>query len=361
MKNITKGLLSIFASVVIASSAFAGEVSVQGTAAMSYHISSSDSTTGANNDGKALGIANEVTFNASGEMDNGWTWKWQAELDSGAETTSGAGIDDSRLEVTTDYGTVAVYSSEGSLAKGKWAGLASAFGVPTDNGDTGGFVHGTNLSSFNSIQYHSPAGLLPLSTRVFAGRSIGDTSINSKNASGAAITQSITNAVSGTANAFVGDNHSQYAVTMVPMDGLNVKADYFDPGDIGSGVKQNPEAGNWGVSYAMGNVTVGYGRGYVATAIGGTVAASTFEDYENREYGIGFAVNDDLSVSYSIQKSDLSYTDTTADVELEVQSIQAAYTMGGMTVALSMDDFENESYTLNSDEKETFLTFTFAF
>ena len=44
MKNITKVLLSIFASVVIASSAFAGEVSVTGTAAMSYHISGSDSS-----------------------------------------------------------------------------------------------------------------------------------------------------------------------------------------------------------------------------------------------------------------------------------------------------------------------------
>ena len=361
MKNITKGLLSIFASVVIASSAFAGEVSVTGTAAVSYHISSSDSTTGANNDGKALGVANEVAFNASGEMDNGWTWKWQAELDSGAETTSGAGIDDSRLELTTDVGTVAVYSSEGSLAKGKWTGLSSAFGVPTDNGDTGGMVEGTSINSFNSIQYHSPAGMLPLSTRVFVGQTIGDATINSKNASGAPITQSITNGVTGTANAFVGDKHSQYAVTMTPIDGLSVAADYFDPGDVGSLVRQNPEAGNWGVKYTMGNVSVGYGRGYVAAAIGGTVAASTHEDYENREYGIGFAVNDDLSISYSIQKSDLSYTDTTADVELEVQSIQAAYTMGGMTVALSMDDFENESYTLNSDEKETFLTFTFAF
>ena len=361
MKNITKGLLSIFASIVITSSAYAGEVSVQGTAAMSYHISGSDSTSGGNNDGKAIGIANEVTFNASGEMDNGWSWVWQAELDSGAETTSGSGIDDSRLEITTDYGKVAVYSSEGSLAKGKWKALSSAFGVPTDNGDTGGFVHGTNLSSFNSIQYHTPAGLLPMGTQFFAGRSIGDTTINSKNASGAPITQSITNGVTGTANAFVGDKHSQYAVTMTPIDGLSVAADYFDPGDVGSLVRQNPEAGNWGVKYTMGNVSVGYGRGYVAAAIGGTVAASTHEDYENREYGIGFAVNDDLSISYSIQKSDLSYTDTTADVELEVQSIQAAYTMGGMTVALSMDDFENESYTLNSDEKETFLTFTFAF
>ena len=74
MKNITKVLLSIFASVVIASSASAGEVSVTGTAAMSYHISGSDSSSGSNDSGKALGIANEVAFNASGELDNGWAW-----------------------------------------------------------------------------------------------------------------------------------------------------------------------------------------------------------------------------------------------------------------------------------------------
>jgi hypothetical protein len=79
MKNITKVLLSIFASVVIASSASAGEVSVTGTAAMSYHISGSDSSTGRNANGKAIGIANEVAFNASGELDNGWAWSWQAE------------------------------------------------------------------------------------------------------------------------------------------------------------------------------------------------------------------------------------------------------------------------------------------
>ena len=43
------------------------------------------------------------------------------------------------------------------------------------------------------------------------------------------------------------------------IDGLSIAADYFDPGDVGSNVRQNPENGHWGVKYSMGNVTVGYG------------------------------------------------------------------------------------------------------
>ena len=35
--------------------------------------------------------------------------------------------------------------------------------------------------------------------------------------------------------------------------------------------------------------------------------------------------------------------------------------MGGLTIALAMDDIENTGYTVNKDEKETMLTFTFAF
>ena len=147
---------------------------------------------------------------------------------------------------------------------------------------------------------------------------------------------------------------------MTPIDGLSIAADYFDPGDVGSGVKQNPENGNWGVSYSMGNVTVGYGRGYVAAAIG-TPAASVTEDFDNNAMAVGFAVNEDLTISYSIEESTKSYTDTAADVELKITSIQGAYTMGGMTIALAMDDIENSGYTANKDEKETMLTFSLAF
>ena len=360
MKNITKVLLSIFASMTIATSASAGEVSVTGTAAMSYHISSSDSSTGVNSSGKALGIANEVAFNASGELDNGWAWKWQTELDSGGEGTSGAGIDDSQVTITTDMGTIGVYTSEGSLSSAKFGWDVTAHGAGSDNGLTGSMIHGGNLSSYNSVQYHMPSGLFPFGITAKAGKSIGDASINSKNAAGAQIDLSITNGTASVANAYTADTVSEYTVSMTPVEGLTLTADYLDVGSVGASAGQQPESGHWSAKYVTGPVSVGYGRGYVAAAIG-TPAVSVTEDFTNTAMAIGFAVNDNLSVSYSKEESEKSYTSTTNDVELEISSIQGAYTMGGLTIALAMDDIENTGYTANKDEKETMLTFTFAF
>ena len=113
MKNITKILLTIFASVAITTASFAGALNVTGDAKASYNIQSADGSDNNNGDkGKALGITNEITFSATGELDNGWAWKYQTELDSGAETTSGAGIDDSQIVFTTDYGTVGLMVSD---------------------------------------------------------------------------------------------------------------------------------------------------------------------------------------------------------------------------------------------------------
>ena len=293
MKNITKVLLSIFASVVIASSASAGEVSVTGTAAMSYHIAGSDSASGSNASGKAIGIANEVAFNASGELDNGWAWKWQTELDSGGEGTSGAGIDDSQVTITTDMGTIGIYTSEGSLSSGKFGWDVTAHGAPSDNGMGGSMVHGSNLSSFNSVQYHMPAGLLPLGITAKAGKSIGDASINSKNASGAQIDLSITNgtAALAVANAWTADTVSEYTVSATPIEGLTLTADYLEVGSVGASAAQQPESGHWSAKWVQGPVSVGYGRGYVAQAIG-TPAVSIQEDLDNTGMAIGFAIND---------------------------------------------------------------------
>ena len=361
MKNITKVLLSIFASVVITtSSAFAGEVSVSGTAAMSYHISGSDSTTGANDAGKALGIANELSFTASGELDNGWSWKWNTELDSGAETTSGAGIDDSQLTVTTDMGTVGVYTSEGSLSSAKFGWDVSAHGASSDNGMSGSMVHGSNLSNFNSIQYHMPSGMLPFGITAKAGKSIGDATINSKNASGAQVDLSITNGTASVSNAWTADSVSEYTVSATPIEGLTLTADYLEVGSVGASAAQQPESGHWSAKYVAGAVSVGYGKGHIATAIG-TPAVSVTEDFETTSMAIGFAVNDNLSLSYSTEESDKSYTSTTADLTMEITSIQGAYTMGGLTIALAMDDIENSGYVSGVDEKETMMTFTFAF
>jgi hypothetical protein len=378
MKNITKILLTIFASVAITTASFAGALNVTGDAKASYNIQSADGSDNNNGDkGKALGITNEITFSATGELDNGWAWKYQTELDSGAETTSGAGIDDSQIVFTTDYGTVGLMVSEGSLRGGALGWDVSAFGAGSDNGAGGGMRLGTELSGYNNIQYHTPAGLLPYGIVLKGGQSVnGDTTVNSFKAAGSGgVATAITNQLPGTnatAN-FVAKKFEQYQISATPLDGLSIIADYGDAS--GAGVDavvdhQEPESGHISAKYAIGNATIGLGRGYEALGMTGTLAATTIEQITNTSIGLGYAVNDQLSLSYTQEESDALFTgatntlggaSVTPNVELEITSIQAAYTMGGMTIALSMDDIENAQYILNRDLKETMLTVALAF
>ena len=46
---------------------------------------------------------------------------------------------------------------------------------------------------------------------------------------------------------------------------------------------------------------------------------------------------------------------------MESTGIQAAYTMGGMTLGVAMNDHENASYTQNKDIKDTVFTVKMAF
>ena len=54
-------------------------------------------------------------------------------------------------------------------------------------------------------------------------------------------------------------------------------------------------------------------------------------------------------------------TAATSTYAMTITSIQAAYTMGGMTLSLSQDDAENSDYVQNSDEKEFLMAISMAF
>jgi len=89
MKTITKLFLVILsASSLILSTANAGELAVSGGATATYKTGGADMSTG-----KGIGVSNELNFDASGELDNGFTWKWQTQLDD-----AGTVNDDTRLD-----------------------------------------------------------------------------------------------------------------------------------------------------------------------------------------------------------------------------------------------------------------------
>jgi hypothetical protein len=162
MKNIIKTLIVMLSSISLFASANAGELSVSGTAKATYNIQS-----GQTNAGKGLGITNELNFTASGETDAGYTWSYSMELDPGSNSTSdsqaNAQNDDTKLTLGTPYGTLGVFVSEGGLDV-EDAASQSVYARPTDIGDPSATEDNFTIDSYNNVQYHTPADLLPFGT-----------------------------------------------------------------------------------------------------------------------------------------------------------------------------------------------------
>lgn len=368
MKNITKIILTLFAAVSLISSATAGELTVTGTAKATYSVISGGDSDGSTS-GKGLGIANEIDFGAKGELDNGWTWNYQIQLDPGNTSGSDKDVvqnDDSQLTLTTNFGTIGLFISEGGLNVDD-AASASVYGRATDLGITDGIVEGAGIDGTNSIQYHTPAGLLPYGTTVKLAYAPSKGAVDGVSANTAAGAYSL-----------YGNRVEQYQITTSPVEGLKIFADYYRESDAGgpnNTVVQEQESGSVAASYTTGPVKVGISRtlnaplilgGATTTAIAGhsstTYNSAAARLYTTNKYSIAFNATDSLSVSYEYEKSNREkITNETTEYDIKARAIQAAYTMGGMTIALSNAQVDNAGYKNNNDSTETLLAVTMAF
>jgi hypothetical protein len=348
----------MLSSVSLFASANAGELGVSGTAKATYNILS-----GGTNVGKGLGITNELNFTAAGELDNGYTWSYSMELDPNAVSAgtgtaaAGAENDDTKLTLGTPYGTLGVFVSEGGLDV-EDAASQSVYGRPTDIGDPSATSDNFTIDSYNNVQYHTPGDLLPFGTSfkiAYAPNTSDAAAGSSGNNAGAVNTQSTTNP---------GATATEMQVTTAPIDGLKLGASYFEFDGQGlAKVDQEAESGAYYATYATGPVSIGYSKAYKAPLN----ADATFNDttkpveyYEQTNYSIAFAATDDLSVSYERETSDAVKVDDSS-VEQESTAIQIAYTMGGMTLALSHGSHDNNGYVDGANQDQTLLAVTMAF
>jgi hypothetical protein len=359
MTKITKIMLAVITSVALSTASFAGELSVTGGAKATYSIMSSDGLSSQNEQGKGLGLTNEFTLGASGELDNGYAWNYAIDMDNGGTQ------DDGQLTVKlNDLGTVGVFISEGNLST-KYMFDASAYGVGSDTGYAGSATtadimqYGSGIHLYNNVQYHTPADLLPYSTSfkvAYSPGGDGDASaVSSGNArgTGSEASQSVT----------------QYQLTTAPITGLNIGLSYLTKDSNAS--YQEYETGSAAVKYTYGAFTAGYAQTRIAPDIEAMATGlAIINRYDNMAFSLGYKVNDDLSVSYTEEDSERSISTQGAithnigsgdNVIMNISTIQAAYTMGGMTLSLSQKDVENDSYTNKKDMKEMLFAVAMAF
>ena len=281
MTKISKLLVGILFSALVISPSYSGEMTVTGGATATYSIGGDSSGAG-----KTVGISNELDFTASGELDNGYTWKYQVQLD-GASTAN----DDTRLEIGTDMGAVGFYVSEGGLSK-ELNGIG-ALGEGFDYSSPATFETSYDVDGYSNIQYHLPSGMLPLGLGVKLGYvpDMNDTTL-----------QSAKDSNTNPASAAKGKNLTMIQVTASPIDGLSLQGDAAQTSnETGTAVSvEEGVSGNVGAKYTIGQVSVGYVQGGYQPA----VASGEITYYENQYYGISFDVNDAIAVSYNIDKSE---------------------------------------------------------
>lgn len=343
----------MFASVsFLASTAKAGELGVSGTAKATYNIISGSNTK------KGLGLTNELNFTASGELDNGYTWSYSMELDPADASTGGAATnDDTSLTITTPMGTVGVFILEGGLDLEDGASQ-SVYGRPTDIGDPSATVDNYTIDAYNNIQYHTPADMLPFGITAKVAYATGlDGTNNSGNAAGGTTTL---------ADESLGESATEVQVKATPVDGLTIGASYMSfSGSGSSGTEQDPESGAYMATYSTGPFSVGYSKAYKAPIVGSITASSSVETvdyYDQTNYSIAYAASDDLSLSYERETSQAYYVlNSSTDVEQESTSVQVAYTMGGMTLAVAHSSHDNVGYSDGANRDQTVLALTMAF
>lgn len=344
MKNI-KIVIALLATVLFSSASNAGELTVTGAAKASLAIYGSDNVSARQETGRTLAIENLLVFGASGELDNGTTWKYSMQIDKGA-------VDDPSITLANSWGTVGLFQAAAGL-NAKHFGTANVIGYGSQFGrgnTTGEFYDPQDLSGISNVQYHTPAGLIPFGTVIKVAKGFAGTHTN---VPGDALAEA-----ASTGNAM------SYSIDIAPLEGLALQGSYTKEEALSTvtDAGQTKESVAAGAKYAMGNFTVGYTRGVYMPALATSGVASSINYYDNTSYSIGMKVNDNLSISYGREESEANnVTDATTNVTAEIDTIQAAYTMGGMTLSASVKNVDNYSYTATNDTSEATIFLTLAF
>ena len=312
MINLKKIGLTALAASLVATSAFAGEMSVSGGASIGVK-----NTTGTNDPstGKSFTMGNQLDFAGSGELDNGLTVSLAFELDNAAEAGGGP-FDNHSVTISSDaLGTFKFSGEGGSSAQG--AMDAGAAGDLWDNGTGVAEIAGAAAGD-NSMFYTLPEVM-----------------------EGVSITASMS--PGGAAQ----ETHTSFGIAYTGVEGLTVKYAVGDSGAPADVV----ESTTMYASYAIGSFTVAVSN---TQADNGNI---TTADREVDSYQIAYTVSDDISVTYGQDTFDL----TGNAVDEEAEGFGISYTAGGMTLTAKSQEADGISHTTAANEDYDYWSLGLAF
>jgi len=318
--NIKKIGLTALAGSLVATSVFAGEMSVAGSASINWE--GQDKTTTSN----AFRMADSITFSGGGELDNGMTIAASFELDQGANDTKGEAA--ATAANTGPFDSHSITLGMGEMGSITFAGHggSSALSMVDDVMPT------AYEEPWDILNTSTTAGVV-LQTAVATAKSIaGTTADNSFLYSNSALVDGLSLNLS-----YIPSNGTQvestvsYAVAYSGVEGLTVGYATDENGLVGTAAI---DQSTMYVKYAYGPVTVGYQESEQE-------ADGTTNDDEYTSMGVSYAVNDSLSISYGVTE----YDDKASTTDQETSAIGFSYTMGSMTLAGAHATVDNQGHS----------------
>ena len=311
MNKLKKVGLTALAGSMVATAATAADVTIAAGWALNYTGGDSDEEHGVT----SWSMADEVKFTTTGELDNGWTATAYYELDDDT-------IDDQKL--TLDMGEMGTIGFADGTAHGYGIDNVKNF-VPSADSP----IYSVGLTM---VAYVGGAG----STGNLAYQiAMGDTGLT------VGAEQEV-------------DAAGGYSRSM------SIKYANDDAGfKVGVGVAElapdNGSGGNdqtaIGASYTIEGFTIG--ANHNETDYGSTAT----NDIDNSHYGVSYAVNDDLTISYAR----LNNSQDTAAEDEEITMMAASYTMGSIKFAGYIGKQSSVSGVAGDDDAEKHLTMSLTF
>jgi outer membrane protein OmpU len=324
MNNFKKIGLTALASSLVATSVYAGEMSVSGSA--SLKLANHSGTDG----GKDLSMGNQLTFTGGGEMDNGMNVSLSFILDQGddAPATNTTTTLDARGD-TSPFDSHSITISSDAMGAITFAGEGASSAQNTIDTTAAGDIWN------NSFTYTKPAN---------------------SNASNKTLLWALPTFVEGldTKVSYTGasagkDSQISYALTYSGIEGASVSYGVGSTG--GTDASEGADVTTMKASFAFGPVTAAMSINDYGTGTSHTSAA------EQSSYKVSYSVTDELSVSYGSE----THETTGQSFDEEFSQVSVAYTTGGLTISASQTEAENMNETSGTEQSMWNLGLSFAF
>jgi len=350
MNKLTKvGCSALCGSLAAIASANAGSLTATGGADLTFTSLGDDVT------GQPIGMGSNVTFKGSGELANGWTFDL-AIAEANGQAFSAANI-------TIDMqGLGKINFNQGDSGNGIKAfddKMPTAWEESWGAGLSGGVKLVLGSGASQNVMYTSPTLAGTTITATYA-HEYGASDVNDKN------TKSANNDAGRSYDGTININPS---LGTEILSGLNifVGASTIESRN-NSTVEEDQYQGVGGLTYDLGPISIGAQWSGLYTGQDHYNAGTpVYNVYKNHAFGVAFNVNDDLSVSYGeyhTRKAGYSGHQVQGGENtrrVEVNSWQAAYTMGGASFRIADVKVDNNLFVGGVSRDATVVSLGLAF